>query len=225
MTTVTLADVLNESNPHSIDFLKIDVEGFEEEVLRGNDWAKHRPSVIVVEATIPESAERRPTEIKGYLADRDYSWEFFDGLNDFYFAREFVVPARGFDAPANIFDGFQLRRIVELEQQVAALSAEILATREQLAEIARHADAVKASTAADVRSAREQASRLEELKVSFAKLEIYAHSIEVGRDEAARYAHSLEQARVEAERYAKSLEGALAERNATLRGRRPVSPR
>ncbi len=38
-----------------IDFLKIDVEGWEREVLAGLDLRRYRPTVIVVEATIAET--------------------------------------------------------------------------------------------------------------------------------------------------------------------------
>lgn len=50
--TRTLADVLNEHLPagQQIDFLTVDVEGLDEQVLRSNDWSKHRPRVIAAEA-------------------------------------------------------------------------------------------------------------------------------------------------------------------------------
>src|SRR5207244_1938903 len=65
--TATLAQLLDAHPPVAIDFLKIDVEGFEERVLAGNNWAKYRPSVILVECTYPESPKRRPTRIRDYL--------------------------------------------------------------------------------------------------------------------------------------------------------------
>jgi FkbM family methyltransferase len=50
--TRTLAEVLNEHMPvgQQIDFLTVDVEGLDEQVLRSNDWNKHRPRVIAAEA-------------------------------------------------------------------------------------------------------------------------------------------------------------------------------
>jgi FkbM family methyltransferase len=49
--TRTLRSVLDEFIPKSrlIDFLSVDVEGFDLEVLRSNDWTQYRPTVVVVE--------------------------------------------------------------------------------------------------------------------------------------------------------------------------------
>ena len=49
--TRTLAGILNENMPpnREIDFLSVDVEGFDLEVLSSNDWQKFRPEFIVVE--------------------------------------------------------------------------------------------------------------------------------------------------------------------------------
>lgn len=48
----TLGDVLNEFvQPLSkIDFLSVDAEGFDEQVLRSNDWSKFRPRFVVAES-------------------------------------------------------------------------------------------------------------------------------------------------------------------------------
>ena len=49
--TKTLADILNRHiSPNTeIDFLSVDVEGYDLEVLSSNDWQKYRPRFIVVE--------------------------------------------------------------------------------------------------------------------------------------------------------------------------------
>jgi len=51
LQTVTLSSVLDQHLPssQSIDFLSIDVEGFEIEVLKSNKWDKYRPSVVLIE--------------------------------------------------------------------------------------------------------------------------------------------------------------------------------
>ena len=38
-----------------VHFLKVDVEGAEEAVLRGNDWGRNRPWIVIVEVTKPSS--------------------------------------------------------------------------------------------------------------------------------------------------------------------------
>jgi FkbM family methyltransferase len=119
----TLARVLDEAGSPDVDLLKVDVEGLEE-VLAGNDWARFRPRVIVVEATFPESPARRPTNIGTFLDARGYRHALFDGLNDFYVHRDFKVPDGAFDLPPNVFDGFILREIADLRAATAALHAE-----------------------------------------------------------------------------------------------------
>lgn len=48
---VTLKQILDEHLPteSQIDFMTIDVEGFDHEVISSNDWSRYRPSVILVE--------------------------------------------------------------------------------------------------------------------------------------------------------------------------------
>lgn len=49
--TQTLADILDQYLPleQKIDFLSIDVEGLDYQVLASNDWQKYRPKVVLVE--------------------------------------------------------------------------------------------------------------------------------------------------------------------------------
>lgn len=50
LPVVTLSHLFEEHlGERRIDFLSVDVEGFELEVFRGNDWAKFRPRLILVE--------------------------------------------------------------------------------------------------------------------------------------------------------------------------------
>ena len=48
---VPLSEILKEYLPkgQKIDFLTVDVEGFDLDVLQSNDWQKYRPSVVLVE--------------------------------------------------------------------------------------------------------------------------------------------------------------------------------
>ncbi len=49
--TKTLAEILNEYLPENkkIDFLTIDVEGADFEVLKSNDWKKYQPKIVLIE--------------------------------------------------------------------------------------------------------------------------------------------------------------------------------
>lgn len=45
----TLASLLDDFRAQSIDFLSVDVEGLELEVLRSGNWKKYRPKFVVLE--------------------------------------------------------------------------------------------------------------------------------------------------------------------------------
>ena len=51
VSSLPLYQILNEHLPfeQKIDFLSVDVEGFDLQVLESNDWDKYRPRVILVE--------------------------------------------------------------------------------------------------------------------------------------------------------------------------------
>jgi hypothetical protein len=53
METAPLSAVLDHYMPagRAIDFLSVDVEDFDLEVLRSNDWAKYSPTLVLTEAT------------------------------------------------------------------------------------------------------------------------------------------------------------------------------
>ena len=84
----TLAALCETHAVGEIDFLKIDVEGAEAEVLAGGDWTRHRPKVIVCEALAPGSLAENWHAFEAFLLARDYEFVLFEGLNRFYVARE-----------------------------------------------------------------------------------------------------------------------------------------
>ena len=79
----TLDQVLREAGVEKTDFVTIDVEGHELEVLRGFSVEVFRPRVIIVEDN-SNQADRR---IPDYLADRGYLLVRRTGVNDWYARR------------------------------------------------------------------------------------------------------------------------------------------
>ena len=63
----SLDSILAVAGVSHIDFLKIDAEGAEEDILRGLDLTRWRPRVIVVEAIRPWSRDRTDHEWRGIL--------------------------------------------------------------------------------------------------------------------------------------------------------------
>jgi FkbM family methyltransferase len=88
MPVMTLAELCASHGITAIDFLKIDVEGAEADVIAGGDWRRYRPKVVVVEAIRPLSGEPAWEAWEGTLLAQGYRFALFDTLNRFYVAEE-----------------------------------------------------------------------------------------------------------------------------------------
>jgi len=88
MPVITLAQVCAKHELNEIDFLKVDVEGGEADVLHGGDWQRYRPKVVVVEAVMPGTGEPAWAEWEPLLVAQGYRFALFDTLNRFYVADE-----------------------------------------------------------------------------------------------------------------------------------------
>ncbi len=84
----SLASLCAKHDVGEIDFLKIDVEGAEGEVLAGNDWTRWRPKIIVCEALAPGSMAENWNAWEPQLLAQGYEFALFEGLNRFYIAKE-----------------------------------------------------------------------------------------------------------------------------------------
>lgn len=83
-----LTELCADAGLTAIDFLKIDVEGAEAEVLAGIDFKHLRPRVVLVEAIVPGSMEAAWDHWEPLLTGNGYRFAFFDNLNRFYVAEE-----------------------------------------------------------------------------------------------------------------------------------------
>jgi FkbM family methyltransferase len=73
--TYPLVEVLDKYLPHgqTIDFLNVDVEGLDYEVLQSNDWSKYKPHIILAEAVNTSSLEDAiNTQVAKYLEQKGY---------------------------------------------------------------------------------------------------------------------------------------------------------
>jgi FkbM family methyltransferase len=91
----------------AIDFLKIDVEGAEAEVLAGMDFARHRPRLLLIEAVQPGSMAEAWGAWEPALLAQGYRFAFFDRLNRFYVADEAKDLLARFPAAPAPWDGVQ----------------------------------------------------------------------------------------------------------------------
>lgn len=127
---LTLAQVCEQYQRGPIDFLKIDVEGFEAAVVAGADWERYRPRVLVIEATAPNSTVPTHAQWEPQLLAAGYRCSLFDGLNRFYVEEDDTEARSACSVPANVHDNF-IR--FDLAQARAELARARLAVTERFA--------------------------------------------------------------------------------------------
>jgi FkbM family methyltransferase len=89
-----------------IDFLKIDAEGSEGAIVGATDWRALRPTLLVVESTLPWTNQLANQDWEPALLAQGYRRVYFDGVNCFYVPAERTDVAAQFATPVNVLDGF-----------------------------------------------------------------------------------------------------------------------
>lgn len=117
LEATTLASVCSRHLPpgQTIDFLKIDVEAHEYEVIHGHDWSRWRPRLVLVESCNHESWEPM-------LRSASYHFTLFDGINRLYVREEDAHLIPRLSVPVNQADNFEIhgyvRQIEELSRRL-----------------------------------------------------------------------------------------------------------
>ena len=95
--TCTLEEVLDNNLPESqeIDFLSIDVEGLDFEVLKSNNFKKYRPKIILIEILNSSLNDIQKNKVSIYLKSADYH-VYAKSINtvvfiDNFFLKEFQI--------------------------------------------------------------------------------------------------------------------------------------
>jgi FkbM family methyltransferase len=87
-----LRDILEEhAGEKPIDFLSIDTEGLEDEVIRSNDWERFRPVALLVEYRVyhPQGLEgSSPRTWEPFLLERGYRFASANEVNALYIRGE-----------------------------------------------------------------------------------------------------------------------------------------
>jgi len=181
----TLAAVCAEHVQGEIHFLKIDVEGFEGEVLRGMDFARWRPWVLVIEATLPGSRETNHASWEQMVDSQRYRFVWFDGLNRWYVAEEHPELMGHFGIGPNVFDDYISHHLDKAWDQVKSLDTRLKDLDAAAGDAARQAEArlVEIDTAlraAHATGARE-AARADAAETGRERAETLAASTEAQR--------------------------------------------
>lgn len=129
---ITGNKLFSEYVTESVDFMKIDVEGAEDEIINSINFLRYRPKVLVIEATIPNTVFPGWHNFKSIfnfekwekvLLSSGYLFAYFDGLNRFYVSEENKSFLECFQVGLCLWDDFsihpQVKRIAELEWHCA----------------------------------------------------------------------------------------------------------
>ncbi len=196
---LTLAGVCAAHVDGPVHFLKIDVEGFEGEVLRGMDFARWRPWIVVVEATLPNSRVSNHAGWEALVTGQGYRYAYFDGLNRYYVAQEHAELLAALTLQPNVFDAHishHLDKSVRREQDCQRRAQELgLALDERAAELAQAAS--QRAAALDRAAQFEERAHAAEAALLQARqdaltVQAHADAAEIGRRGTAAWALELE---------------------------------
>ena len=141
---IQLAKICEQYVHSDIHFLKVDVEGAEESVIRGMDFSKFRPWILLIEANQPNSKVENYQEWEALVLKANYLLAYKDGLNRFYIAREHSELLEALRYPPNVFDDFTPSQQNQLElklQQAETLVAQADARAERAEFLVAQAEA------------------------------------------------------------------------------------
>jgi hypothetical protein len=98
----TLKSLCRQAALTSVDFLKIDAEGAERDVIAGMDFNSPRPRVLLIEAEVPGTMPEAWRDWEIPLLEQGYALAFQDTLNRWYVAEEeMALRARFPNKPAD----------------------------------------------------------------------------------------------------------------------------
>lgn len=130
-----LSELFQQAQGRDIHWLKIDVEGWEKEVLQSWGQSKARPWIVVVESTFPLTQEESFQAWEELLLKRGYRFVYFDGLNRYYVHESHGDLLPNFRVPPNYFDHFSLAEstpyCAALRQSLAVLKAQAEQARQR----------------------------------------------------------------------------------------------
>jgi FkbM family methyltransferase len=142
-----LSQLLDAKGEQPIHWLKIDVEGMEDDVIESWSPSPVRPWIVVVESTRPSSQEASYAAWEPKLVTMGYEFVYFDGVNRFYVHEAQDQLKAVFGPGPNWFDSFQLGRSSAYAGQLAQDIAQKTYTLEQLSQAL---DAARAEVVAQV---------------------------------------------------------------------------
>jgi len=105
----TLDGILEEAGISGIDFITIDVEGHELEVLRGFSIEKHRPRIMIIE----DNSDQTDANIRAYMEEKGYKAFLRTGVNDWYASTSDTITG-----PGSIMQLEKVKKRYEFEDKI-----------------------------------------------------------------------------------------------------------
>jgi len=92
LKTVTLEWVFDKyAQGKNIDFLSVDTEGFDFNVLKSNNWEKYRPKIVIIEVHAPVYyCHFKETEMGQFLEKKSYTFYCNTNCNLFFLENTFM---------------------------------------------------------------------------------------------------------------------------------------
>jgi hypothetical protein len=143
-----------------VHFLKVDVEGFEADVLRGMDFSICRPWIVVVEAIMPNSRDSNHAAWEALVTDHQYRFVWFDGLNRYYVAEEHAELAQHLQLQPNVFDDYLTHHLEKAWQRGKALDQQLRQTWEQSVKADQRASQLEQTLADTIARSEARAQQL-----------------------------------------------------------------
>jgi FkbM family methyltransferase len=167
-----LSKVLDAFTGRDVHWLKIDVEGAEQQVIGSWLPSPVRPWVVVVESTAPNEPVPTHCAWEQQLLALGYEFVYFDGLNRFYVSTAHSELKASFGAGPNFFDAFELAETspfaAGLRREIAHAADEIVRLNQQIAQMGERVRAAAAQEKALTRRATVLEQQLNDIRKSYA---------------------------------------------------------
>jgi FkbM family methyltransferase len=86
ITTIQLKEILSKQKISDIDFMSIDVEGLEMQVLESNDWNSYQPQILLVESIASDLVTIYDSDLYKFINNFNYTL-FAKTFNTLFFKK------------------------------------------------------------------------------------------------------------------------------------------
>lgn len=185
-----------------VHWLKIDVEGFEKQVIESWKVSPIRPWLLLIESTMPGSQVETHEPWEYLVLEKGYQYAYFDGINRYYVHESRSGLLDHFKAPVNIFDGALLSG--------TASQPYCVLLNGKLQELGNERDNLRSTSEHQAAELIETRSIIEKMHAEVSLLSSRASVVEAAKTQLANIQHELDQVRHEKAILSERLNDSLA---------------